>query len=139
MGMNNLPALRNRNLARRVQEAAARRDAFVQKAGALRKANGKKETRTLSCVCVRTGQHFSVIFDRISENHNFQVSRIEKHEKSIVKKLAVFESLIASSASAEAGTRIEPWRRTYIFSPAISQNGISSSGRPPPSPPGDWS
>ncbi len=97
MDMKNLPALRNRNLARRVQEAAARRDAFVRKAGALREATGKKETRTLSCVCVRTGQHFSVIFDRISENHNFQVSRIEKHEKSFVKKLAVFESLFAES------------------------------------------
>ena len=97
MGMKNLPVLRNKNLARRVQEAAARRDAFVQKAGALRKATGKKETRTLSCVCVRTGQHFSVIFDRVSENHNFQVSCIEKHERSTVKKRAPFKGLLAGS------------------------------------------
>lgn len=97
--MNKLPIIRSTPLTKKERNAAMRKADFNEKVEALRKATGKMETRTLSCVCVRTGQHYEVIFERFSENHKFQISRIEKHEKSTAKNISPLNGLFSGSMS----------------------------------------
>jgi hypothetical protein len=60
--------------------AATRREKFENKVAALRKATGTAESRIVPCRCARTGQPFSLRFERLSPAHRFQIARIDKDD-----------------------------------------------------------
>lgn len=95
--MNKFPIPRVTPMTKQEQKAASRKADIDEKVAALRKATGKTETRTLSCVCSRTGRHFTAVFERFSGNHKFQISRIEEFENSTMKKGSSVKGLLAGS------------------------------------------
>jgi hypothetical protein len=62
----------------REMQATTRREQFANTVAALRKATGTTESRLVPCRCARTGQPFSLRFERLSPAHRFQIARIEK-------------------------------------------------------------
>jgi hypothetical protein len=66
--------------ASRETPGAARRDEFANKVAALRKATGTMESRIVPCRCARTGLPFSLLFERLSPAHRFQIARIDKDD-----------------------------------------------------------
>jgi hypothetical protein len=58
--------------------AALRRETFQNEVAAFRTATGKPETRSIPCRCAVTGQGFSIVFERQSPAHRFQIARIER-------------------------------------------------------------
>jgi hypothetical protein len=59
-----------------------RQEAFQNEVAAFRKATGKPETRTIPCRCAGTGQGFTIVFERLSPAHRFQIARIDRESAS---------------------------------------------------------
>jgi hypothetical protein len=62
----------------RETSAAIRREEFQNEVAAFRTATGKPEARTIPCRCAVTGQGFTIVFERMSPAHRFQIARIER-------------------------------------------------------------
>jgi hypothetical protein len=54
-----------------------RREAFANEMAAYRKATGRNESRSIPCRCAVTARPFTLVFERVSPAHRFQIARIQ--------------------------------------------------------------
>jgi len=75
---NFLPRWSKQNSEARETSLAIRREKFQNEVAAFRTATGKTEAREIPCRCAVTGEGFTIVFERLSPAHRFQIARIER-------------------------------------------------------------